>query len=92
MFVIISIAITLLVYFIGHLPVTRTEKDILRNLIKESCSGEEDDGNMEENFVEAIHYVNTCIGQQRIPSNVQVLLDDERCTNITQGVKILTYI
>ncbi|GJQ79507.1 putative NEDD8-activating enzyme E1 regulatory [Trypoxylus dichotomus] len=70
----------------GGIPITQFEKDILRNLIKGgNCFGEEDeDGNTEENFQEAIHYVNTCIGQFKVPPQIQALLDDDRCTNLTQ--------
>lgn len=40
---------------------------------------------LEENFEEAVHYVNTCINPQKVPSNVQTILDDENCVNLTQN-------
>lgn len=63
------------------------EKSTLRNLIKDGfCNSEEEECELEENFKEAIHYVNTCIGQLKIPTHVQNILDDERSTNLTQEV------
>lgn len=40
---------------------------------------------LEENFEEAIHFVNTCINPQPIPSNIQAILDDDSCINLTQN-------
>ncbi|XP_022899801.1 NEDD8-activating enzyme E1 regulatory subunit [Onthophagus taurus] len=69
----------------GELPTTRAHKKEVRDMIQNNYLViEEGQTNLEENFEEAMHYVNTCIGQPRIPSQVQLILDDEKCTNLTQ--------
>lgn len=71
---------------VGELPKTRQEKEILRRMIRE-CPGLE--GTiptiLEENFEEAIHFVNTCISTPSISSHVQNILEDDSCTNLTQN-------
>ncbi|XP_017769621.1 PREDICTED: NEDD8-activating enzyme E1 regulatory subunit [Nicrophorus vespilloides] len=65
----------------GALPTNRAEKDQLRNMIR-ACGNEE--GLLEENFEEAIHYVNTCLSHSKISSQVQSILDDPKCLNLNQ--------
>ncbi|KAJ8983471.1 hypothetical protein NQ317_014929 [Molorchus minor] len=55
-------------------------KTFLRRMIRESPIPDESGVKvLEENFEEAIHYVNTCVSPIRIPPNVQAILDDDSC-------------
>lgn len=56
----------------------------MRNLIR--CGNSAEKGQMEENFQEAINFVNTCVGGTKIPSHIQAILHDEKCLNLTQEV------
>lgn len=72
--------------FIGELPKTRQEKEILRKMIRECPVPEESASKiLEENFEEAIHFVNTCIFPPIIPAQVKSILEDDSCTNLTQS-------
>lgn len=88
-------ALTILYYYLekyklshnGKLPDTRQEREELRDMIR--TGGKDDDQViLGENFDEAVHYVNTCIGQCKVPSRVRNILDDDRCRNLTQEVNI----
>lgn len=70
------------------MPSTRQEKEELKSMIQESHNWEE--GEMEENFLEAVHYVNTCVGGTKIPAQVQTILNDDKCVNLTNEVNIFT--
>ncbi|XP_067905163.1 NEDD8-activating enzyme E1 regulatory subunit [Heterodontus francisci] len=67
----------------SQLPKTYKEKEAFRELIRQGLlkkdNGAPED---EENFDEAIKNVNTALNPTKIPSNVQELFKDERCTNI----------
>ncbi|XP_041048459.1 NEDD8-activating enzyme E1 regulatory subunit isoform X1 [Carcharodon carcharias] len=67
----------------SQLPKTYKEKEAFRELIRQGLL-KKDDGapEDEENFDEAIKNVNTALNPTKIPSNVQELFKDERCTNI----------
>lgn len=55
-------------------------------MIRESPVSEESSSKMlEENFEEAIHFVNTCISPPNIPPHVKDILEDDSCTNLTQS-------
>lgn len=70
----------------GELPKTRQEKELLRKMIRESPVSEEAAPKiLEENFEEAIHFVNTCISLPSIPSQVKSIIEDDSCTNLTQS-------
>ncbi|KAL1516711.1 hypothetical protein ABEB36_000587 [Hypothenemus hampei] len=70
----------------GNLPETREEKELLKEMIKDV--GKSEDGNnrliLEENFEQALHYVNTCVATRAIPNHVQTILEDDNCVNLTQ--------
>ncbi|XP_066256113.1 nedd8-activating enzyme E1 regulatory subunit [Euwallacea similis] len=70
----------------GNLPQKRAERELLKQMIK--GNGHLEEGNnrfmLEENFEQAIHYVNTCISPKPISQHVQGILDDENCVNLTQ--------
>lgn len=70
--------------FTGTMPSNRKEKEELKNMIRDSHNW--DNGDLEENFLEAIHYVNTCIGTTKIPIQVQSILNDDKCVNLTNEV------
>lgn len=70
---------------VGALPKTRAEKDELRKLIEDSLpAGEKEVPG--ENYVQALHFVNTAVGHTVIPFNVQSILDDNNCRNLTEDV------
>ncbi|XP_018574459.1 NEDD8-activating enzyme E1 regulatory subunit [Anoplophora glabripennis] len=70
----------------GNLPKTREQKNILKKMIRDSPIPDENGLKiLEENFEEAIHFVNTCIHPQTVPSNIQALLNDDSCINLTQN-------
>lgn len=54
-------------------------------MIRESPVSENAPKLLEENFEEAIHFVNTCITPPTIPSHVQTILEDDNCINLTQN-------
>lgn len=59
----------------GTTPDTRKEKDILREMIKAAgATNELGSADLEENFREALHYVNTCMTPSFVPANVQVII------------------
>ncbi|GCC16585.1 hypothetical protein chiPu_0020344, partial [Chiloscyllium punctatum] len=67
----------------SQLPKTYKEKEAFRELIRQGLL-KKDNGTPEdeENFDEAIKNVNTALNPTKIPSNVEELFKDERCTNI----------
>ena len=86
-------ALTILYYYLekyksiygGKLPESRQERGELKDMIR--AGGRDDDQLiLGENFNEAVHFVNTCIGQCKVPSRIQNILDDDRCRNLTQEV------
>ncbi|XP_044760074.1 NEDD8-activating enzyme E1 regulatory subunit isoform X2 [Coccinella septempunctata] len=86
-------AIVILYYYIskfkeqnnGALPVSREDKNQIRKMIRESAVNDENGiKTLEENFEEAIRFVNTCISNQTIPSQIREILEDDSCTNLTQ--------
>lgn len=73
-------------FFVGEIPKTRQEKEVLKKMIRESPVSEENAPKiLEENFEEAIHFVNTAISPPVIPSRIKTILDDDSCTNLTQN-------
>lgn len=70
----------------GELPQKRADKELLKQMIRDSGHSEEGNNRfiLEENFEQAIHYVNTCVTARSIPEHVQTILDDENCTNLSQ--------
>lgn len=66
------------------MPSNRKEKEELMSMIRDSHNWE--NGDLEENFSEAIHYVNTCTGSTKIPTNIQNILNDDKCVNLTNEV------
>lgn len=54
-------------------------------MIRECPVTEDSPKLLEENFEEAIHFVNTCISLPSIPSRVKNILEDDSCTNLTQN-------
>ncbi|XP_073515270.1 NEDD8-activating enzyme E1 regulatory subunit [Phyllobates terribilis] len=56
-------------------------RDLLRQGILKNENGVPED---EENFEEAVKNVNTALNTTKIPSNIEDIFNDERCTNITQ--------
>lgn len=72
-------------FLLGALPTSREDKNKIRRLIRESAVSDENGiKTLEENFEEAIRFVNTCITNQSIPSQVKDILDDDSCINLTQ--------
>lgn len=69
----------------GALPKTRAEKNELRRLIETSLPAGEKEI-MGENYAQALHIVNTSVGPTVVPSNVQAILDDSNCRNLTEEV------
>lgn len=89
-------ALVILYYFLkkykeahnGAQPKTRTEKNELRSLIENSLKlkgGEL----IEENYLQAIKFINTSIEPASVPSNVQAILDDSKCKNLTEEVRTI---
>ncbi|XP_065162078.1 NEDD8-activating enzyme E1 regulatory subunit [Atheta coriaria] len=83
-------AVVILYYYLkkfhnqhGHYPITRQEKNELRQMILKNNFEEE--FNLEENFKEASQFVNTAIGQAKIPASIQAIFDDEQCSNLTEN-------
>lgn len=69
------------------LPTNYKEKEALRNLIKSGLRLDEQGIPAEEdNFQEAIKAVNSSLAPTKIPSNVQEILNDDSCINLTQKV------
>lgn len=72
---------------LGELPKTRSEKSELYKMIQSTIPTEVNDpGLIYENFKEALHLINTSVTPTTIPSNVQSVLDDNSCKNLTQNV------
>jgi amyloid beta precursor protein binding protein 1 len=70
----------------GHLPKTRSEKEEIKKIIIESPIPDEHGlKHLEENFKEAIRYINTCVNPVKIQSHVQAILDDDSCINLNQN-------
>ncbi|CAG9856925.1 unnamed protein product [Phyllotreta striolata] len=70
----------------GQIPQTRQEKEALRKMIRDSPVADEGSTRiLEENFEEAIRFINTCLKHPVIPRDVQKVLDDDCCKNITQN-------
>ncbi|KAF2888253.1 hypothetical protein ILUMI_17920 [Ignelater luminosus] len=85
-------ALTILYYYMqkykemhgGSLPKTRSEKDELRKMIRTSLPPDGDtSGALEENYEQAVRFVNVCINSIGVSAQIQAILDDERCTNLT---------
>lgn len=70
---------------LGAQPKTRAEKNELRSLIENSFNSKGGEL-LEENFVQAVKFINTSIGPASVPSNVQAILDDSKCRNLTEEV------
>lgn len=74
----------------SSLPKTRSEKDELRDMIRSSTPPDGDaSGALEENYEQAVRLVNVCINCSGVPSQIQAILNDERCTNLTSEVSSL---
>lgn len=71
--------------FVGAQPKTRAEKSELRSLIESSLNLKGDEL-IEENYLQAVKFINTAIGPASIPSNVKAILDDSKCKNLTEEV------
>lgn len=57
----------------------------MRKAIRDSPVSEENAPKiLEENFEEAIHFVNTSISPPSIPPHVKSILEDDSCRNLTQ--------
>lgn len=69
----------------GEQPKTRAEKNELRSLIESSLNLKAGEL-VEENHLQAIKFINTSIGPASIPSNVQAILEDNKCRNLTEEV------
>uniref|UniRef100_A0AAR5P3F2 NEDD8-activating enzyme E1 regulatory subunit n=1 Tax=Dendroctonus ponderosae TaxID=77166 RepID=A0AAR5P3F2_DENPD len=71
----------------GKLPEKRVEKEALKQMIRDSGNSEEGKQRfvLDENFEQAIHYANSCVTTRAVPDHVQVILDDDCCTNLTQS-------
>lgn len=69
----------------GAIPKTRAEKNELRSLIESSLNLKNQEL-MEENYIQATKFINTSIGPASIPSNLQAILDDSKCNNLTEEV------
>jgi len=68
-------------------PSNWREKEELREIIRESKLKNEDGvPEDEENFEEAIKAVNSAVNVTKIPSNVQEILQDSACINLTSKV------
>ncbi|KAK5640458.1 hypothetical protein RI129_011269 [Pyrocoelia pectoralis] len=82
-------ALTILYYYLqqyrnengGLLPKTYSDKEKLRNMIRDSLPNENDI--LEENYEQAVKLVNVCVNCTRVPNHIQKILDDEFCTNLT---------
>ncbi|KAM4722370.1 NEDD8-activating enzyme E1 regulatory subunit isoform 2-T3 [Rhinophrynus dorsalis] len=68
----------------GQMPKSYKEKEAFREMIRQGIlkneNGVPED---EENFEEAVKNVNTALNITKIPSNVEEIFSDERCTNLT---------
>uniref|UniRef100_A0A6I8SWD6 NEDD8-activating enzyme E1 regulatory subunit n=1 Tax=Xenopus tropicalis TaxID=8364 RepID=A0A6I8SWD6_XENTR len=68
----------------GQMPKSYKEKESFRDLIRQGIlkneNGVPED---EENFEEAIKNVNTALNITKVPSSVEEILNDDRCTNLT---------
>ncbi|XP_030746523.1 nedd8-activating enzyme E1 regulatory subunit [Sitophilus oryzae] len=71
----------------GALPSKRAEKEVLKQMIRDSGHSEEGNNRfiLEENFEQALHYANSCVTPRPIPDHVKAILDDDSCTNLTQN-------
>lgn len=67
-----------------QLPKTRGEKEELKRMIRSSLPGDHDI--LEENYEQAIHLINVSVCLTKIPSQIQDILDDEQCINLTSEV------
>lgn len=65
----------------GLLPKTHAEKDKLRKMIRNSLPSENDI--LEENYEQAVKFVNVCVNCTFVPNHIQKILDDELCINLT---------
>lgn len=65
------------------MPNNRNEKNMLKQMIVDSPT-EDENGikHLEENFKEAIRYINTCVTPTKIPCYVETMLNDKNCTNL----------
>lgn len=68
----------------GHIPKSYKEKEAFRDLLRQGVlkneNGVPED---EENFEEAVKNVNTALNTTKVPSNIEDIFNDDRCTNIT---------
>ncbi|XP_053560129.1 NEDD8-activating enzyme E1 regulatory subunit isoform X2 [Bombina bombina] len=68
----------------GQIPKSYKEKEAFRDTIRKGILKNENGvPEEEENFEEAIKNVNTALNIAKIPSNIEEILHDERCTNLT---------
>lgn len=67
------------------MPKSRAEKNELRAMIENSLNLRGDEL-MEENYVQAVKFINTALGPATIPSNAQSILNDSKCKNLTAEV------
>ncbi|KAM9301535.1 NEDD8-activating enzyme E1 regulatory subunit [Gastrophryne carolinensis] len=72
----------------GQIPKTYKEKEAFRDLIRQGIlkneNGVPED---EENFEEAVKNVNTALNITKVPSNIEEIFSDLRCTNISQQTR-----
>ncbi|XP_014242902.1 NEDD8-activating enzyme E1 regulatory subunit isoform X2 [Cimex lectularius] len=72
----------------NELPKNYKEKEAFKQLIRNHLKKNEDGiPEAEENFEEAIRAVNFAIATTKIPSNVQNILNDDSCINLTSKSK-----
>ncbi|KAM4614145.1 NEDD8-activating enzyme E1 regulatory subunit isoform 2-T2 [Discoglossus pictus] len=68
----------------GQIPKSYKEKEAFRDMIRQGIlkneNGVPED---EENFAEAVKNVNTALNITKIPSQIEEIFNDERCTNLT---------
>uniref|UniRef100_A0A8C5MKM5 NEDD8-activating enzyme E1 regulatory subunit n=1 Tax=Leptobrachium leishanense TaxID=445787 RepID=A0A8C5MKM5_9ANUR len=68
----------------GQIPKTYKEKEAFRNIMRAGIlKNEKGLPEEEENFEEAIKNVNTALNVSKIPSSIDDIFNDERCTNLT---------
>lgn len=69
----------------GALPKTRIEKNELKTMIEKSL-GLKGDELIEENYLQATKFINTSVGPTVVSHNLQAILNDKYCNNLTEKV------
>ncbi|XP_063294365.1 NEDD8-activating enzyme E1 regulatory subunit [Pelobates fuscus] len=69
---------------LGQIPKNYKEKEAFRTMIRQGIlKNENGQPEEEENFEEAVKNVNTALNITKLPSNIEEVFNDERCTNLT---------